>query len=123
MHGPFDLDLQFLQVDRLGQVVQGPGLHGVDSGISPGTTIGVQDSGFFEFQSDVTGTYAVFIDIDQNGEFGNAGDVLLLGNTVVGLNSVPWDGRDATGQRMASGELLKVHCRIRTERIWHPGCR
>lgn len=69
--------------------------EGVDSGISPGGTVGVQDDGVFEFMSDVSGTYAVFIDIDQNGVFGNAGDVLLLGNTVAGLNQVPWDGRDA----------------------------
>ena len=68
---------------------------GVDSGISPGATVGVQDDGVFEFISDVSGTYAIFIDIDQNGVFGNAGDVLLLGNTLVGLNQVPWDGLDA----------------------------
>ena len=39
---------------------------GVDSGISPGVTLGVQDSGVFEFLSDVSGTYAIFIDIDQD---------------------------------------------------------
>lgn len=76
---------------------------GVDRGISPGTTIGVQDDGVFEFDSDVTGTYAIFIDIDQNGTFGNAGDVLLLGTTVVGLNSIAWNGRDALGNILADG--------------------
>jgi outer membrane protein OmpA-like peptidoglycan-associated protein len=76
---------------------------GVDNGISPGVTIGVQDSGVFEFLSDVTGTYAIFIDIDQNGEFGNAGDVLLLGTTVAGLNQVPWDGLDAVGGLLPLG--------------------
>ncbi len=70
---------------------------GTDSGISPGDTDGIQDSGTFEFESDVTGTYGIFIDIDQDGTFGNAGDVLLLGSVDTGLNQVPWDGTDALG--------------------------
>ncbi len=75
---------------------------GVDNGISPGVTVGVQDSGVFEFNSDITGTYAVFIDIDKDGIFGNAGDVLLLGTTAVGLNQVTWDGLDAIGGLLAA---------------------
>ncbi|MEL7447874.1 MAG: OmpA family protein [Pseudomonadota bacterium] len=71
--------------------------EGVDSGISPTSSIGVQDSGTFEFNSDVSGTYAIFIDIDRDGSFGDAGDVLLLAAAVPGLNSVPWDGTDADG--------------------------
>ena len=76
---------------------------GVDSGISPGVTLGVQDSGNFEFESDVTGTYAIFIDIDQDGVFGNAGDVLLLGSAIVGLNQSSWDGLDAVGGALPAG--------------------
>ena len=67
---------------------------GEDSGISPGTTIGVQDSGVFEFDSDVEATYDVTIDTDQNGVFGNAGDVRLIGAASVGANSVSWDGTE-----------------------------
>ncbi len=76
---------------------------GIDSGISPSVTPGIQDSGVFQFDSDVTGTYAVFIDIDQNGVFGNVGDVLLLGNTIVGQNQIAWDGTDAQGNILPVG--------------------
>lgn len=76
---------------------------GIDSGISPGVTVGVQDAGVFEFTSDVSGTYAVFIDIDQDGVFGDAGDVLLLGAAVVGQNQVAWNGLDAIGGSLPLG--------------------
>ena len=76
---------------------------GVDRTISPGTTIGVQDSGTFQFDSDISGTFAVTIDIDQDGEFGDAGDVLLLGNAIPGSNSVAWDGTDALGNVLPAG--------------------
>lgn len=76
---------------------------GQDHGISPGNTIGVQDSGNFEFDSDVGGTYAIFIDTDQNGVFGNAGDVLLLGPVTIGTNTAPWDGTDTNGSTLAPG--------------------
>ena len=71
---------------------------GQDYAISPGgTTTGVQDSGNFEFTTDVTGTYSVLIDINQDGIYGNAGDRQLLGLAAIGLNQVPWDGTDVNG--------------------------
>lgn len=70
---------------------------GVDSGISPNGGDGTQDTGSFDFVSDVAGTYAITVDIDQDGIYGNAGDLLLLGSTVVGINTVTWDGTDAAG--------------------------
>ncbi len=76
---------------------------GQDARISPSGGDGTQDSGNFEFTSDVTGAYAIFIDIDQDGTFGNAGDRLLLGSATVGANSVPWDGTDATGTIAPAG--------------------
>ena len=75
---------------------------GVDSGISPSDTPGTQDSGFFEFTSDVDGTYAITIDVDGDGVFGDAGDRLLLGPVTAGANSVPWDGTDAAGNPLAA---------------------
>ncbi len=70
---------------------------GQDYAISPGATSGIQDDGVFEFTTDVTGTYSVLIDLNQDGIYGNAGDRQLLGEAVIGLNQVPWDGRDAAG--------------------------
>lgn len=69
---------------------------GQDYAISPGTTNSVQDSGNFTFNSDVEGTYAITIDTNSDGIFG-ANDRLILGNMVVGSNSVTWDGTDADG--------------------------
>jgi len=76
---------------------------GDDYGISPGATVGVQDSGFFEFVSDVPGTYSILIDLNQDGIYGNAGDRQLLGEAVTGFNQVLWDGNDAAGNAPATG--------------------
>ncbi len=75
---------------------------GQDSAISPSVTSGTQDSGVFEFDSDVSGTCAVTIDTNRDGQFG-AGDVLLLGGAVAGTNSIAWDGTDAEGSTVAPG--------------------
>ena len=76
---------------------------GFDSSISPTPADGTQDTGFFEFTSDVEGTYAVFVDADRDGEFGDAGDVLLLAPVSIGLNQVAWDGTDANGTPLPNG--------------------
>ena len=70
---------------------------GQDFAISPGTSTGVQDSGVFEFTTDVEGTYSILIDLNQDGIYGNTGDRHLLGNSVIGLNQIAWDGKDAAG--------------------------
>ncbi len=74
---------------------------GEDFAITPNND-GVQDSGTFEFDSDVEGTYAITIDTNGDGAFGS-GDKLLLGNMVAGLNQVVWDGTDADGTTLATG--------------------
>jgi len=76
---------------------------GEDQSISPGSTIGTQDSGFFEFDSDVNGNYSVVIDANQDGEFAG-GDVFLNGVATIGTNSVPWDGTDNTGTPLPVGQ-------------------
>ncbi|VAW93912.1 hypothetical protein MNBD_GAMMA19-1280, partial [hydrothermal vent metagenome] len=72
---------------------------GTDYGISPGTTPGVQDSGVFEFTTDVDGTYALVIDTNGDGQFG-ANDTLLLGSVVPGPNQINWDGTDENGNTL-----------------------
>ncbi|MCB1754195.1 MAG: OmpA family protein [Gammaproteobacteria bacterium] len=70
---------------------------GQDLAFSPGTSTSIQDSGTFEFDSDVAGNYAIYIDLNQDGVMGNLGDRILLGNAVTGSNSVSWDGTDVNG--------------------------
>ncbi|NNE60937.1 MAG: hypothetical protein HKN35_08590, partial [Woeseia sp.] len=76
---------------------------GQDNGISPNNGDTVQDSGVFEFTSDAPGTYAVFVDVNQNNIYGDPGDVFLLGLATAGSNSVPWDGRDPNGNILPVG--------------------
>lgn len=76
---------------------------GVDYGISPSTTLGIQDAGVFNFTTNVNGTYAITIDVDHNGIY-DANDVLLLGRASSGANSVAWDGRDKLGAVLPAGE-------------------
>jgi len=75
---------------------------GQDYAISPAATHGIQDSGNFEFTTDVAGTYAITIDTNSDGSYG-ANDILLLGTAVVGLNQVNWNGRDARVSLVANG--------------------
>ena len=85
---------------------------GEDFGISPGGSAGAQDEGVFEFETDVSGTYAVYIDLTQDGVFGNAGDRLLLGRASPGVNQVAWDGKDAAGNTPPEGTYyteVQVH--------------
>ena len=86
---------------------------GVDFGISPNATIGVQDSGKFVFNSDVNGSYSIGIDLDQNGSFGDQADIRLLGRAVVGLNEVEWNGNNALGEPVVTGSYdARVEVRI-----------
>ncbi len=77
---------------------------GGDIAFSPGVTVGVQDSGDFIFTTDTDeGTFAIAIDVDQDGTFGDEGDVWLIGGTVIGQNSVRWNGTDVTGVTVPPG--------------------
>ncbi len=71
---------------------------GQDFGISPGVTVGAQDTGTFEFTTNVSNaTYAIAIDVNKNGIFGDAGDVTLSGNAINGFNSIAWNGTNNSG--------------------------
>ncbi len=76
----------------------------VDNSISPGVTVGVQDQGSFFFTSDVSGTYAIFIDANDDGIYDPTTlDILLSGRVTVGLNEVVFNGLDNEGDPMAEG--------------------
>ena len=66
------------------------------------------DSGYFEFYSDVSGTYSLDIDLNTNGIYGDAGDTTLLGRAKAGLNRIEWDGRDSSGEYSRSGTFTAM---------------
>ncbi|MFT5586913.1 MAG: hypothetical protein ACI9VR_004516 [Cognaticolwellia sp.] len=75
---------------------------------------GVSGLAFF-FESDRTGTYQIQCDLDQDGSFsrtGGSSDLLLIGGSASGWNTVAWDGLDNTGATIPVGSydcLLEVH--------------
>jgi uncharacterized repeat protein (TIGR01451 family) len=75
---------------------------GEDNTISPNTSSTIQDSGFFRFETDVSGSYEIIIDTNRNGTFGT-GDRVLFGTTTPGTNSVQWDGRGFNNVALPSG--------------------
>lgn len=82
---------------------------GVNSTFTPGTTSGIQDTGFFRFTADAEGTYNIIIDTDDgngNGPDGiyGVGDVSLLGTTQANVETaVEWDGKDIDGNVLPLG--------------------
>jgi uncharacterized repeat protein (TIGR01451 family) len=85
---------------------------GVDNTISPGGTLGVQDSGTFSFTTDVNGVFIVVIDKNKDGIYG-PGDVTLLKAAVPGLNSIIWNGKDNSGTVLPPGTYnAQVQVRI-----------
>lgn len=83
---------------------------GEDSGISPGSTSSIQDSGTFQFSTDLTTTGVYEIVIDTNSPTGSGpdgiygqGDIFLRGNAFAGLNSVVWGGEDNNGNIIPDG--------------------
>lgn len=83
---------------------------GEDSGISPGTTSTVQDSGTFTFSTNLTtsGVYEIIIDNSSpagggpDGLYGQ-GDIFLRGIALPGTNSVVWNGEDNNGVVIPDG--------------------
>jgi hypothetical protein len=74
-----------------------------DNIFSPNGTVGVQDTGNFKFDTNISnGNYAITIDTNQDGVYGT-GDRLLLGKASLGSNSVNWDGKYPNGSPVGVG--------------------
>lgn len=84
-----------------------------DDTFSPGGTEGVQDTGTFNFTSNVANaTYAITIDTNKDGVYGT-GDRVLLGNATLGANSVEWNGTYPNGDPVAEGNYnARIQLRI-----------
>ena len=83
--------------------------EGVDHTISPNNSADGQNTGFFNFTSDVAGTYMLIIDANQDGVFGNTtggiDDTYLFGRMDAGANAVRWDGTDNDGDPLPEGSF------------------
>ncbi len=76
---------------------------GNDNAISPDGDV-IEESGNFTFTPDVTGTYAITIDLNRDGEF-STGDKVLFGSTTENtVTTVNWDGLDAEGNPVAQAK-------------------
>ena len=75
------------------------GTNGSCTLVAPGVT-----SGDFAFTADAEGTYNLVCDLNQDGVFdlSDADDLLIHGSTVVGQNTVAWDGTDRDGNAINS---------------------
>lgn len=65
----------------------------------------------FQFNTNTQGTYHLQCDLDGDGDFrmDDDSDLLLVGETATGLNTVPWDGHH-NGAAVGTGEY---NCRVR----------
>lgn len=75
---------------------------GEDNTISPDATTGIQDRGFFNFDTDVAGTYKITIDTNKDGAFGT-GDRILFGSATAGANAIEWDGKGVNNATLLAG--------------------
>ncbi len=53
--------------------------------------------GFITFNSTSRNAYSITIDLNSSGTFGDGNDRTFVGRSVIGENSVPWDGLDGNG--------------------------
>ena len=53
--------------------------------------------GNFQFTAPVPGPFSIIIDVNDDGNYGNANDRAILGTAIAGVNTVFWDGRDGNG--------------------------
>lgn len=65
----------------------------------------------FYFETDVDGTFNVQCDLDQDGQYERTDsiDLLLIGTSEPGWNTVPWSGNDNDGNPVAEGTY---NCRL-----------
>lgn len=61
--------------------------------------------GFFEFDAPAGRTYNVVIDVNQDGEYGNANDRTIFGRTDAARTRAYWDGLDGAGQKVPAGPI------------------
>lgn len=89
--------------------------------------------GFFEFWSNVEGTYHVLCDTNEDGMYDLSGstDVAITGLAETGWNDVAWDGLDAEGYEVPEGDYTcqiyvtvgEFHAVMRDVETVYPGLR
>lgn len=66
-------------------------------------------SGEFNFDATTVSPYRIILDTNRNGTFGDAAapnpDRILFGRTIIGTNTVIWDGLDEAGDYVPAGAI------------------
>ena len=61
--------------------------------------------GIFTFNSTSNNAYSISIDLSNDGIYGNGNDRTFVGRSVVGINSLFWDGKDGNGVAVAASTI------------------
>jgi LPXTG-site transpeptidase (sortase) family protein len=77
--------------------------------------------GFFTFDTTLDGSFAIWLDINQDGIYGNANDRQLFGYASIGSNQIFWDGMDGTGTVVpASSQAYNARITLNAGEIHFP---
>lgn len=76
---------------------------------APSFVTGCGESLCINIEVDKEGTVEIMLDLNGvEGYQTNTTDVLLTADVVIGLNCVPWDGRDGTGNPVANQQFISM---------------
>ncbi len=107
----------WLKTPVVSPLVSGLTITGKEIGLA--NTVG-PDGANITFTSNVAGSYAVDIDVNNNTLYTDAVDRRLTGVAVVGSNVVAWDGKDGTGAYLTNNPTIKVKASINVGEVHFP---
>jgi hypothetical protein len=81
--------------------------------IPEATNLVIDCQGGIAFRSNTQGNYEILIDVDGNNSYDNEEDVILRGASVIGLNTVQWNGKNGKNQTVNLANIsLKVRATV-----------
>ena len=77
--------------------------------------------GYFSFDTTLDGSFSIWLDINQDGIYGNANDRQLFDYASIGTNQIFWDGLDGTGAVVpASSQAYNARITLNAGEIHFP---
>jgi uncharacterized repeat protein (TIGR01451 family) len=83
-------------------------------------TLNPLGGGTFTFNSNLTGTYSIEMDVNHNGSFTDAVDRRIQGLTLAGSNTVVWDGKNGAGTALSNVIAFPVRVSTRAGEVHFP---